>query len=619
MTVRQRLLILVLSILVPAILACGFSTYFAYRIVVGIPRSDVILSIRQMIALFSAISLLLLGGGGAMAIVIGRRIARPITALVEPAMALGRGEWPVVGRSGLVEVDQVADALLAAKQLQQGITTSFQDAITAAPLPIMLHSEDGRVVAISQAWTDITGYRPEDLRTVGDWTSRAYGKRHALTSARIRRFYDLARAVDQGEYRIRTADGTERVWAIRSAPVGRDENGLRLVVSMATDITDRIRTGKAMEAARMAAEQASQAKSRFLAAASHDLRQPLQSLFLYTQLLDQIGRLPEERQTSLIASIRAGLESLKRLLDGILDLSKLDAGLMRAVPTEVSLAELLDKLAGEYGSRAAAKGLRLKMVGCSRWVRSDPVLLERVLRNLIENALRYTETGGIVVGCRHRAGAVRLQVVDSGAGIPGDQQEAIFQEFFQLGNAEGDREKGLGLGLSIVRRICSILGHEVGLASAVGRGSCFWVELPTVAAQRPLPEAAAGPPAGKGLVVIVDDDRLVRDAFFAVLTGFGYDCLAAASAAEAVGLLEACGRRPDFVVADYRLQGGATGAQAIAAIGLHCGGPVPGILVTGDTEPERLAEAKIRGLRLLIKPVSGEALARVIAEVAEAA
>ena len=238
---------------------------------------------------------------------------------------------------------------------------------------------------------------------------------------------------------------------------------------------------------------ASRAKSTFLAAASHDLRQPVQAILLLTAVLS--NRLSDHPAQPLVANLETSLGALQRLLNALLDLSRLDAGMVKPQIRAMPLSGIIERLKGEYKLTASERGLSLRAVDCHCWTRTDPVLLERILRNLIENALRYTERGKILVGCRHHGDIVRVHVVDTGIGIAREHQEAIFQEFFQVGNPERDREKGLGLGLSIVKGLCTLLGHKLTMVSHPGRGTCFIVDLPAATPEMaPCPaEEISGP------------------------------------------------------------------------------------------------------------------------------
>lgn len=363
------------------------------------------------------------------------------------------------------------------------------------------------------------------------------------------------------------------------------------------------------------AESANRAKSRFLAAASHDIRQPVQSLMLFMSLLQT--KLEGRAEAALVASMDTALRALKMLLDGILDISKLDAGVVVPTLRPFAIADILDGLAAEYAPRAAAKGLRFRMVRCAAWANSDQVLLTRIMRNLLENAYRYTDHGSILVGVRRRGRYLRVEVHDTGVGIPEGRLTEIFEEFVQIGNEERDRDKGLGLGLAIVKRLSRLLRHPVTARSRVGRGSVFTIELPVAEApearlQRARPPVMVPTPA---TVVVIDDEAIVCQALAAMLEDLGYRVITATSGDEAVAAVS--GAKPALVIADYRLRERKTGTEAIGAVRQAVGFPVPAIVITGDTAPARIREVKASGFELLHKPVSAEMLSALVARMTQ--
>ena len=370
------------------------------------------------------------------------------------------------------------------------------------------------------------------------------------------------------------------------------------------------------ESARAAAETANRAKSQFLAAASHDLRQPLHAIGLFAAALAARARDPEV--VPLIANIHASIEALEGLFAQLLDLSRLETGALHPQLEDVALEPLLARICTDFAPQAAAHGLVLRAVRTSAVVVTDPLLLERILRNLIANALRYTRRGGVVVGVRRVDGAIRIDVVDSGVGIAATDHQRIFDEFVQLGpsphrHAAG---RGLGLGLAIVRRLSALLEHRLDVVSAPGAGSRFSVSLPR-AARRPVPRTRSMPVAssvapvrpsafsGRSIIVI-DDDPAVVVAMEALFTSWGACVAAGANAAAALEAQR--GARADLIVADLRLADGASGIAAVAAIRAAQGVPVPALIVSGDTSEVARTESSVAGITLLSKPVVATAL-----------
>ncbi|MGE5505156.1 MAG: ATP-binding protein [Actinomycetota bacterium] len=420
------------------------------------------------------------------------------------------------------------------------------------------------------------------------------------------------------EHRIRHSDGGWRWVLVRGAAV-TDRTGVpcRLAGSQ-TDISAHKLAELRLRRAKDELEEAMAAKSRFLAAASHDLRQPVQALFCFTSVL--ATQLAGERARSTLAELETSLGSLKDLLDALLDVSRLDAGIVEVNPAAFPVQAVLDRIHADMGPVAADKGVKLKVVPSSAKLRSDPVLLARMLRNLVENAIRYTKAGGVVVGVRHGTEGPRIEVWDSGPGIPAEARDKVFQEFFQLGNPERDRQKGLGLGLAIVNRLSRLLDHPVEIRSALGRGSIFAVSVPAaVEASVPQPDLAPARealPEGGGLVVVIDDEALVAQAFAQLIAAWGFEPLVAGSVDEAMEKVRSLdgGRAPTAIVADYRLRDGQTGTQAIAGIRSLLGRPIPSLVVTGDTAAERLREFGAAGAMVLHKPVAAAELRRALGE-----
>ena len=363
-------------------------------------------------------------------------------------------------------------------------------------------------------------------------------------------------------------------------------------------------------------ELANLAKSRFLAAASHDLRQPLHALNLFLdQRRSETDRVERLR---LDAQIDTAVAAMNELFNSLLDISKLDAGVLALSISEFPVDQLLRRIETTFAATVRKNGLRLRVVGSRAWVRSDFILLERILLNLVSNAVRYTERGGVVVGCRHRSGRLRIDVCDSGIGIPEDQRRNIFGEFYQLDGGAKDRRGGLGLGLAIVDRLCGLLDHRIELTSSVGSGSRFSVLVPSAPA-RPaqasldVPQRLVDAERGK-LVMVIDDNELVRIGMRGLLKSWGCLVVTAESGDAAMAKLAEHGRRPDLIISDYHLANGKIGFELIDRLRRACGAQIPAFLISGDTAPERLREASASGYYLLHKPILPITLRSVVSQ-----
>jgi two-component system, sensor histidine kinase len=361
------------------------------------------------------------------------------------------------------------------------------------------------------------------------------------------------------------------------------------------------------------AERASAAKTTFLAAASHDLRQPVHALGLFIGALRRVV-MPLEGQR-LIEQIEESTVAMDGLFSALLDISQLDAGTVDVNRQSFPIGILLERICRDHEAEVTAKGLSLGWAKSTAVIDCDPVLLERILRNLVGNAVRYTDHGRVLVGCRRRGATIFVQVLDTGPGIPPDQRDRIFQEYYQLGNPERDRTKGLGLGLAIVRRLVDLLGCEMTLRSRIGHGSCFEVSVPmatgAIPASKDAPEATSGAFA-HGFIVVIDDELAIRNAMAALLAGWGHETVVVGSGDEAMRQLSIRAQRPDLIICDYRLRDGENGIAVIERLRSEYNEAIPAMLITGDTAPDRLAEAKASSLLLLHKPVSNGKLRAAI-------
>ncbi|MEQ1663523.1 MAG: hybrid sensor histidine kinase/response regulator [Thiobacillus sp.] len=353
------------------------------------------------------------------------------------------------------------------------------------------------------------------------------------------------------------------------------------------------------------AERANQAKSRFFAAASHDLRQPLHALSLFVAALKACNQQAET--TNLIDNIEAASSAMTLLLNALLDISRLDAGAIEARPQHFSLEPMLDELTARFAPIAAEKGVKLSHRSRHATLYSDPLLIERILDNLIANAIRYTDDGGVLIGCRQRGSQVRLTVWDTGRGIAPEHQENIFHEFVQLHNPARDRTQGLGLGLAIVSRLARLMGHRIDVRSRPGCGSAFSLDVPLGHA-RLIETPAASPPTVPGalatdaLVVLIDDESAILRGMAELFEHWEIDLVVGRNAAEALHWLAALKRTPDVIVSDYRLPDD-DGIAVIAQLRSTCGSQIPAVLVTGDTAPDTLRRIQAAELPLLHKPL----------------
>ena len=416
------------------------------------------------------------------------------------------------------------------------------------------------------------------------------------------------------EREIETQSG---VWFLRRVlPYRAQDTGVEGVVITFTDVTERKQTAKALEAAKQEAEQANAAKSRFLAAASHDLRQPLQTLSLLQGLLAKAvaGARPQE----LIQRFDETLGAMSGMLNALLDINKIEAGTVRAEKSLFRVGEIFERLRDEFAYPAQAKRLDLRVVTCGLSIETDPHLLEQMIRNLLANALKYTKTGKVLLGCRRHRDRVSIEIWDTGVGIPDDALQAIFEEYHQLDNPARERSRGLGLGLSIVQRLGALLGHRVHVRSTPGKGSVFSMDVTLPAAQpRPeraplAPDQSAGETARSGAILVIEDDPEVRELLDIFLTDEGHTTATAPDGFAALDLIAHRRIRPDLVLSDYNLPGGMDGLHLIAKLRELLGHPVPAIVLTGDISNETLREIARQGCVQLNKPMKLRELSQII-------
>lgn len=382
-----------------------------------------------------------------------------------------------------------------------------------------------------------------------------------------------------------------------------------------------------LQAGKEAAERADQAKTRFLAAASHDLRQPMHALSMFVSALEHEP--DADRQAQLLSRISTATQSMGDLLDSLLDISKLDADAIQAQLGPVALKPLLMRLTATYSELAAGRHIEVVLRTKAHWVLSDAVLLERMIGNLVSNAIRYTVgdgSGKVMIAVRRAGRDLRIEVRDNGPGIPEDMQEAVFEEFMQLDNPERDRSKGLGLGLAIVRRLGRILRHPVGLRSRPGAGSTFSITVPLTLpppqprqADRPATPGFPATLANRSLqgrrVLVVDDDALVRESLAQLVSLWGAEVFESSGDGDVTGAIAQAGWWPDLVLTDYRLRGPRDGIALLRELQAQSqaqGRTLMGVVITGDTEQASLQRSGASGLQVLYKPVRAPELRQVI-------
>ncbi len=387
------------------------------------------------------------------------------------------------------------------------------------------------------------------------------------------------------------------------APIREDDGAVSGYVNVIRDVTEDIRVAREAQAARQAAEAANVSKTKFMAAASHDLRQPLHAMHLFLDSLQR--RVSGAEANELVNNVKLSLESLDEMFGQLLDISRLEGGVIAPAARDVSFNRLTAIIAPQASRLAAERGLRFRVRPCNQAIRTDPVLFERILRNLVTNAIRYTRTGGVLVGCRRRGDTLRIAVWDSGRGIPDERMEEAFSEFHRI-EEEGDDHRGLGLGLTIVRRLANVLGHRLVVASRPGRGSMFGIEVPlavqTATGIVNQVERLQGGVISGAKIALIDDDPTVVDSTKRLLEDWGCEVTAARATGDLLAALKLAGR-PDLVLCDYRLKDGVTGLMLVSKIRDTYGSDIPAIVITADTHRSIHQQIIDGNCRLLLKPL----------------
>jgi two-component system CheB/CheR fusion protein len=487
-------------------------------------------------------------------------------------------------------------------------------ALDAAPDATIIIDATGIIQFASRRVSDLFGYSREEVtgKSIDSLLPERYRTRHV----ELRQAYvEAPRVRAMGESLVlfgQRRDGSEFPVEISLSPI---RDGERMLVAAAIrDATIRKRVEAELKEAREGAVRADQAKGRFLATASHDLRQPLQTLALLNGALRRMVK--DADAIEVLSQQEQAIGAMSRLLNTLLDIRKLESGGVKPDVSDFKVATLLEGLRREFGSVAAAKGLELQVQSTEDFGHSDRSLVEQLLKNLVSNAVKYTREGGVLLRARRQDASVRIEVQDTGVGIPADQLAHIYDEFYQVGGPTNSARDGYGLGLSIVQRLVKLLDLRLEVTSEVGVGSVFSLELPLGASLAAAADwAAPSPspvPSGTGNVLLVEDDPAVRDATRMLLKVEGYRVTAVASLAEA--LRATSQGAPDLLITDYHLKDGELGTEVITALRERCGVDLKAVLMTGDTSAGIRELAGDPGLRIASKPVDAEQLLTLLQE-----
>lgn len=480
---------------------------------------------------------------------------------------------------------------------------------------VLLLDSEGRIAQCNPYFEELTGYSSAEVAGE-DWFDTFIPENERNT---IREFFYAVReeGLNDGYTNpILTKTGDLRLIEWHSKTLHRPDGRFVGMLCTGFDVSERTATALALQEAKELAESATMAKTRFLAAASHDLRQPLQSLRFYLAALSRGQN--ESTRDELTRKMSQSLDIMGELLNSLLDISKLDSGSITPEKHDFHLQDLLDRVVADNVQQAEEKGLQLVCARVDSVVHSDPALLERVIENLVTNAIRYTDRGRVAIECEHSADTIGISVSDTGVGISEDEIDNVFQEYYQLDNPIRDRRKGLGLGLSIVKHIGALLDHPLAVSSIPGKGSIFSVEVPLgEQVAQTSSEQAEGPLSSDRdrVVLLVDDDPAVLDSTAMLLTLEGIQAHTALNGEEALAHI-ASGLRPDIVVSDYRLPN-YNGVEVVRRVREATVDDLPVVLMTGDTSAKEIEDAALTNCAVLNKPVDADQLIPLIFQLTE--
>ena len=505
---------------------------------------------------------------------------------------------------------ETQDGLIVTSTVREIAQTDDSDAyfkhlLELAPDAMIIIDEHGKIAIVNGQAEEMFGYERSEM--LGQRIEMLLPERLRRVHVGHRSGYGLdprLRPMGQGQDLVaRRKDGSEFPVEISLSPV-KANNG-RFVSSVIRDVTERKRMEDEINAARQAALRANKANSAFLAAASHDLRQPVQALSLLNGALRRT--VTDERALQMVDSQQHSLTAMTNLLNSLLDISRLDAGAVTPELENFPINRLIDRLSDEFARQAQHHGLEFTSCGCTTVVNSDPNLLAEIIQNFVSNAIRYTDKGSVSLECCEENGACVIKVTDTGIGIADDQLEEIFREFHQC-KAPGASKEGFGLGLAIVKRLSDLLRLDLNVESRVGRGSTFSVSLPAVGSQvetadAESEEAPLAAEESSGLVILIEDDVNVANAWGLLLEAEGFRVATAESATEAKALMRHVEETPALLVSDFHLSDGSTGVEAVSLVRENYGAPIPAFIVSGDTSKVVKEARLLENCTLMCKPI----------------
>lgn len=493
----------------------------------------------------------------------------------------------------------------------------FRNILESAPDAMVIIDHYGKITVVNEQAERMFGYTREEM--LGEEIElllpdevRTKHISHRAAFARDPHIRPMGTGMDLSGKR---KDGTMFPVEISLSPVTSATG--TFVSSVIRDVSARKQLEKALITAREEAERANKANSAFLAAASHDLRQPVQALSLLTGALRRTAK--DALVLEMVESQQHSLTAMTNLLNSLLDISRLDAGAVEPEFEEFPIQRLVDRLSAEFSRQAMQKQLRFNSCKCSTIVRSDPNMLSEIIQNLVSNAIQYTGRGSVSLSCDERDGRLKLGITDTGIGIEGDQLEKIFQEFHQI-KTPGQEKEGFGLGLAIVKRMGDLLDHEISVESVPGKGSTFSVSMPIVAKADAAEDKKRGaksddaPAPVSGLIILIEDDVQVANAWGLLLEAEGFEVAMAESAKEAMAVVNHLDAPPELIISDFHLLDGSTGVEAVADIRRRFDRIIPAFIVSGDTSKMVKEARSTENCTIMNKPINTDRLLLVAKE-----